>query len=447
MADSLARLVVLLEAQTSEYQKGLERANTQLDGFRRTQDATLSTIEGGFKKFSRGVHELIVGGGVLIGFRAIGRELENIAQKYKDTNPDAAAFIANMDRLKSVLDQGWLAALRGTSQLIGEIADAAESGTAKVGGFLDKLREIGRENAARMKGGTGDWRDAFAGQAPESAYLANTPIGQTTREQAQAADTVNMPLRLATLKALRANEIYQEEEARKAAAKKAEEEAYKRNQREFELNNANYEMFLDNIDKESKALEQQDEEHKRRLEAAGKLAAETIIRNEEEVTKMAEEAQKKMDARWAAFGDLLTRNLVQAADGGFKAILKSWALTLEQMALQTQLSNFGKSIGASLSKAAGGGGWFGSLAGAAGKLFGFAEGGSFRVGGVGGTDSQLVAFMATPGEPVSVGGGGGTIIQNIDARGAANPTQLVYAMKVAKQAALAEMRDSRKRGR
>lgn len=36
------------------------------------------------------------------------------------------------------------------------------------------------------------------------------------------------------------------------------------------------------------------------------------------------------------------------------------------------------------------------------SLFGFASGGSFTVQGSGGTDSQLVAFMATPGEKVSV---------------------------------------------
>jgi len=38
-----------------------------------------------------------------------------------------------------------------------------------------------------------------------------------------------------------------------------------------------------------------------------------------------------------------------------------------------------------------------------GGLFGFANGGSFTVGGGGGTDSQLVAFKATPGEDVVVG--------------------------------------------
>jgi hypothetical protein len=38
----------------------------------------------------------------------------------------------------------------------------------------------------------------------------------------------------------------------------------------------------------------------------------------------------------------------------------------------------------------------------AGGLMGFASGGSFTVGGSGGTDSSLVAFRATPGEHVTV---------------------------------------------
>jgi hypothetical protein len=55
---------------------------------------------------------------------------------------------------------------------------------------------------------------------------------------------------------------------------------------------------------------------------------------------------------------------------------------------------------------------------------GFATGGRFRVGGNGGTDSQLVQFWATPGEEVQVstpgqqqGNGGVTIQQNITVPG------------------------------
>lgn len=43
-----------------------------------------------------------------------------------------------------------------------------------------------------------------------------------------------------------------------------------------------------------------------------------------------------------------------------------------------------------------------SNAGGWGQILGFAHGGSFKVGGIGGTDSQLVQFMASPNETVSV---------------------------------------------
>jgi hypothetical protein len=52
-------------------------------------------------------------------------------------------------------------------------------------------------------------------------------------------------------------------------------------------------------------------------------------------------------------------------------------------------------------------------------LPGFANGFSGVVGGSGGTDSQLVQFMGTPGEPVLVGkrgAGGGGLVININAQ-------------------------------
>ena len=61
------------------------------------------------------------------------------------------------------------------------------------------------------------------------------------------------------------------------------------------------------------------------------------------------------------------------------------------------------------------------MAGDAGSLLGFANGGDFTVGGAGGTDSQLVAFRATPGENVSVrtpgqgsDSGGVTVVQHLN---------------------------------
>lgn len=66
------------------------------------------------------------------------------------------------------------------------------------------------------------------------------------------------------------------------------------------------------------------------------------------------------------------------------------------------------------------------------SLPGFANGGSFKVGGAGGTDSQLVAFRATPGERVSVdtqgqarAGGPQQIDVNVDVSGARGDREIV----------------------
>ncbi len=92
-----------------------------------------------------------------------------------------------------------------------------------------------------------------------------------------------------------------------------------------------------------------------------------------------------------------------------------------------ELADLFASFGAGGSRA-GSGGFLGSLFGGlfgAGSLFGFANGGQFKVGGSGGTDSQLVAFRASPNETVTVTrpdqrmGGASIVINNsIDARGA-----------------------------
>jgi hypothetical protein len=71
------------------------------------------------------------------------------------------------------------------------------------------------------------------------------------------------------------------------------------------------------------------------------------------------------------------------------------------------------------SGAAGYGGFIGEAFNVVKGLFGFANGGEFRVGGSGGTDSQLVAFKASPNETVTVrtpaqqgAGGGQPIVMN-----------------------------------
>lgn len=81
----------------------------------------------------------------------------------------------------------------------------------------------------------------------------------------------------------------------------------------------------------------------------------------------------------------------------------------------------------------GGGGIFGSIAGLFGvKLPGFKTGGSFKVGGAGGPDSQITAFRSTPGEMVDVRrpgqtGGGGAV--HFDLRGAVMTSDLLRQMQ------------------
>jgi len=95
----------------------------------------------------------------------------------------------------------------------------------------------------------------------------------------------------------------------------------------------------------------------------------------------------------------------------------------------------------------------GGLLGGLKNLLGFASGGAFTVGGAGGTDSQLVAFKATPGEEVTVrtpsqqgGSGGVTIQQHIYPSPGVSSADLMQAMVAAKNAAVAQIHDSMRRG-
>ncbi len=106
----------------------------------------------------------------------------------------------------------------------------------------------------------------------------------------------------------------------------------------------------------------------------------------------------------------------------FGNALNKIADKLASLAIDSALSSLFKPA------AGGAGGGLGGIIGGITKLFGFAEGGQFTVGGSGGTDSQVVAFRASPDENVRVtkpgqesGSGGNLQIvysPSIDARGA-----------------------------
>jgi len=95
----------------------------------------------------------------------------------------------------------------------------------------------------------------------------------------------------------------------------------------------------------------------------------------------------------------------------------------------------------------------GGLLGGIKNLFGFATGGAFTVGGAGGTDSQVVAFKATPGEEVTVrtpgqqaGGGSIVIHQSISVDSRSDQASIMQAMIAAKNAAVAEIYSRQRRG-
>lgn len=117
----------------------------------------------------------------------------------------------------------------------------------------------------------------------------------------------------------------------------------------------------------------------------------------------------------------------------FSDVLKSVAQDIAKVLIRQQITEpLGKAASGLFSGAGGGGGFVGGVADIFKGLFsgaaGAANGADFTVGGVGGTDSQLLAMRVTPGEHVSIrtpaqqqtAGSGVTVNFNpvIDARGA-----------------------------
>jgi hypothetical protein len=135
-----------------------------------------------------------------------------------------------------------------------------------------------------------------------------------------------------------------------------------------------------------------------------------------ELTEQAEQAQRQQEKNTAQWRermedeakraaqethDAWTDALLTIEEDGMDGLYRKWKQTMKLIVAEAGASGF-------LSLLHGGsffGGFsdgLGSAIGKVGKLFGFANGGDFTVGGSGGTDSQLVAFRATPGEAVSI---------------------------------------------
>lgn len=197
------------------------------------------------------------------------------------------------------------------------------------------------------------------------------------------------------------------------------------------------------------------------LEKEGLITAEQAIELRERLSKAAQDATlnvaeygkaaKEADDIGRQLGLTFTSVFEDAVIEGKKAgeVIKSLGKDIARLILRQQITE-------PLAKA--GTSFFGdifkgfNLKG----LLGFASGGSFTVGGGGGTDSQVVAFRATPGEQVTVktpaqqaAGGGGMVqvVLNISTGVSATVRQeIAQLIPQIQQAATAGVIDARRRG-
>jgi hypothetical protein len=146
---------------------------------------------------------------------------------------------------------------------------------------------------------------------------------------------------------------------------------------------------------------------------------------------MSPEAVERMREQFVSFGHSFTDAVRSGRLKDFFAdIANRFVDKLVNDGLNAIFDAIGKTSGG------GGGGWIAAIASVfgGGKAPGFATGGSFTVGGSGGTDSQLMRFWATPGEMVNVSHGdpandrGGRSTNVFDMRGAVVTQDLLNQM-------------------
>jgi hypothetical protein len=110
-------------------------------------------------------------------------------------------------------------------------------------------------------------------------------------------------------------------------------------------------------------------------------------------------SQDAFDDAANAFADTFAQGMGRVLDGDIKGLFKD----LLRDVMDNALRDLGRTLFSAMGGSAqgGGGGFWGTILGAM-KIPGFKTGGSFKVGGSGGADSQLMQFRATPGEMVDI---------------------------------------------
>ena len=122
--------------------------------------------------------------------------------------------------------------------------------------------------------------------------------------------------------------------------------------------------------------------------------------------------QQAFDDAANDFADTFSQAMGRVLSGDIKGLFND----LLRDVMDNALRDLGRTIFGAMGGSAkgGGGGFWGTVLGAL-KIPGFKTGGSFKVGGSGGADSQLMQFRATPGEMVDIrrpgqDAGGGMVV-------------------------------------
>jgi hypothetical protein len=157
------------------------------------------------------------------------------------------------------------------------------------------------------------------------------------------------------------------------------------------------EQFIDEWREEQKALAD-------RTEAWAKMNAE-MTASAEAGKKVAAAFTMYADATLGGLQESFRRFFLDPAAVGIKGLARGFVDTFREALADIAAAKAAKIFFGAVDDSTGklGGGLLsGAVNGILKSFMGFAGGGDFTVGGGGGTDSQLVAFRATPGETVSV---------------------------------------------
>ncbi len=147
-------------------------------------------------------------------------------------------------------------------------------------------------------------------------------------------------------------------------------------------------------------------------QAIGPLGAMAMLPHEAGLRGGLRASQAAFDDAANAFADTFAQAMGRVLDGDIKGLFKD----LLRDVMDNALRDLGRTLFSAMGGSAqgGGGGFWGTILGAM-KIPGFKTGGSFKVGGSGGADSQLMQFRATPGEMVDIrrpgqDAGGGMVV-------------------------------------